>query len=127
MGTDFLKRGTAEQTHMGDKTFPDVTHTDHNGLLFTADMLELVYTNPKFPKMGKGNKGWENTAVLKVSMKDSGKSRADLWHFAALVAIHYGADNNNLACQNKSPGQNNVKLVIPGKYQVDMGLSQQLS
>merc|ERR1712038_1732160 len=103
MGTDFLKRGTTEQTHMGDKTCPDVTHTDHNGLLFTADMLELVYTNPKFPKMGKGNKGWENTAVLKVSMKDSGKSRADLWHFAALVAIHYGANNNNLACNFKSP------------------------
>ena len=84
-------------TKMGDMKFPDVTKTDHNGLLYTADLLEQVYTNPKFPKIKGG-------VELKQSMKESGKSRADLWHFAALVAIHYGANNNNLACNFKSPG-----------------------
>ena len=102
MGTDFMKveDGMSHKesgTKMGDMKFPDVTKTDHNGLLYTADLLEQVYTNPKFPKIKGGVK-------LKKSMKESGKSRADLWHFAALVAIHYGANNNNLACNFKSPG-----------------------
>ena len=104
MGTDFLQQELKDDgmpiknsgTHMGDMKFPDVTKTDHNGLLYTADLLEAVYTNPKFPKIKK--------VELKQSMKESGKSRADLWHFAALVAIHYGANNNNLACNFKSPG-----------------------
>ena len=62
--------------------------------------MDKICTNPKFPK-GKVFKGG---LKLKQSMKESGKSRADLWHFAALVAIHYGANNNNLACNFKSPG-----------------------
>ena len=104
MGTDFLQQEYNDKgmpiknsgTKMGDMKFPDVTKTDHNGLLYTADLLEVVYTDPAFPKI-KG-------VVLEKSMKESGKSRADLWHFAALVAIHYGANNNNLACNFKSPG-----------------------
>ena len=104
MGTDFLQQEYNDKgmpiknsgTKMGDMKFPDVTKTDHNGLLYTADLLEVVYTDPAFPKI-KG-------VVLENSMKESGKSRADLWHFAALVAIHYGANNNNLACNFKSPG-----------------------
>merc|ERR1712141_100183 len=104
MGTDFLKQELNDNglpikdsgTKMGDMKFPDVTKTDHNGLLYTADLLEQIYTNRKFPKIKGGLK-------LKQSMKESGKSRADLWHFAALVAIHYGANNNNLACNFKSP------------------------
>merc|ERR1711953_828715 len=103
MGTDFLQQEYNDKgmpiknsgTKMGDMKFPDVTKTDHNGLLYTADLLEVVYTDPAFPKI-KG-------VVLEKSMKESGKSRADLWHFAALVAIHYGANNNNLACNFKSP------------------------
>merc|ERR1712141_933674 len=82
---DFLKQDLNDKgmpikdsgTKMGDEIFPDVTKTDHNGLLYTADLLEQVYTNPKFPKI-KG-------VQLKQSMKESAKSRADLWHFAALV------------------------------------------
>merc|ERR1712038_74290 len=103
MGTDFLQQEYNDKgmpiknsgTKKGDMKFPDVTKTDHNGLLYTADLLEVVYTDPAFPKI-KG-------VVLEKSMKESGKSRADLWHFAALVAIHYGANNNNLACNFKSP------------------------
>jgi len=104
MGTDYLQQELNDNgmpiknsgVKMGDMKWPDVTKTDHNGLLYTADLLEQVYTNPKFPKIKGGVK-------LKKSMKESGKSRADLWHFAALVAIHYGANNNNLACNFKSP------------------------
>ena len=83
------------KTDIGLKKGPDVTFTDNNGLLFTADALELIYTDVDFPKQAPS---------LEISMKESGKSRADLWAFAALVAVQYGADNNNLACQGKSPG-----------------------
>jgi len=34
-------------------------------------------------------------------MKESGKSRADLWAFAALVAIQWSGNANNLGCQGK--------------------------
>ena len=35
-------------------------------------------------------------------MKDSGKSRADLWAFAALVGLYKGIENNNKACDGKA-------------------------
>ena len=69
---------------------PNVDKTNNNGLTYTADILEEIYTNPDFPK---------GTDSLPQSMKDSGKSRADLWAFAALVALQYGVENNNLACE----------------------------
>ena len=54
-----------------------------------------VFTNRNFPK-GKG------LPTLDVSMKDSGKSRADLWAFAALVGLYKGIENNNKACDGKA-------------------------
>ena len=77
----------------GEKNGPDVTLTNNNGLLYTADILEEIYTNPDFPAKAK--------VSLDVSMKDSGKSCADLWAFAALVAVQYGINENNLACEGK--------------------------
>ena len=34
-----------------------------------------------------------------MSMKKSGKSRADLWAFAGLVSVYFGIDLNNKACK----------------------------
>ena len=87
METDMLADFNTDQAL---KNGPDVTNTDNNGLLFTADMLELVYTVKEFPSQAP---------ALAQSMKESGKSRADLWAFAALVAVHWGAHKNNLACK----------------------------
>ena len=87
METNMLKDFDTDQAELNG---PDVTITDNNGLLFTADMLELVYTDKEFPKQAP---------ALADSMKDSGKSRADLWAFAALVAVQWGGNANNLACQ----------------------------
>ena len=39
--------------------------------------------------------------VLNVSLRDSGKSRADLWAFATIVATEYGIETNNLLCDGK--------------------------
>ena len=81
-------------TDKGQYNGPDVTVTNNNGLLQVADILEEIYTNKDFPH----NLGLPS---LDVSMQESGKSRADLWAFATLMAAHMGIDQNNLACQGK--------------------------
>lgn len=90
MMTDMLKYyNTGKKQYNG----PDVNQTNNNGLLYTADVLEEIYTNRDFPK---------NVDSLPISMKDSGKSRADLWAFAALVAAQWGIENNNKACAGQN-------------------------
>ena len=87
MMTDMLETfNTGTQEFNG----PDLIETNNNGLMFTADILEEIYTNKDFP---------DNVESLAVSMMESGKSRADLWAFAGLVAAEWGIENNNLACQ----------------------------
>ena len=73
---------------------PDVTLTNNNGLWQTADILEEIYTNKDFPNIN-------GIPSLSISMKESGKSRADLWAFAALMAAQFGIEENNLACQGE--------------------------
>merc|ERR1719510_558069 len=70
--------------------------TNNNGLMATADLLEEIYTDPNFPK---------GTTALPQSLKDSGKSRADLWAFAATIALEFGIDNNNRACDGNPRGK----------------------
>ena len=48
-------------------------HTDNNNLFWVARVLELIYENKK-PPFAPGNK-----FKLQTSLKNSGKSRADLW------------------------------------------------
>ena len=51
---------------------------DNNGLQSVVAAMELVYTNVS----------WPSTAPhLNTSLRESGKSRADLWQFAAMVAL----------------------------------------
>eukprot|EP00930_Biecheleria_cincta_P084628 TRINITY_DN74078_c0_g1_i1.p1 TRINITY_DN74078_c0_g1~~TRINITY_DN74078_c0_g1_i1.p1 ORF type:complete len:794 (+),score=94.65 TRINITY_DN74078_c0_g1_i1:62-2443(+) len=70
----------------------------HNAnLAFLGDLLELIFTDPKFPPQspvfGQSPKHPDG-----VSLKDQGKSRADLWAFATLVAAHQGFQANNRKC-----------------------------
>merc|ERR1712232_408078 len=55
----------------------------------TLQVLELVYIYRDYPA---------GTPSLPVSLQQGGKSRADLWAFAALVAVDYAVDQNNNAC-----------------------------
>ena len=71
---------------------PDITFGNNNGLMQTADMLEEIYTNPTYPY---------DLEALPVSMKESGKSRADLWAFAALVAAEWGINVSNAKCKGE--------------------------
>ena len=67
---------------------------------WTVEVLEGIYTNPDFP--------FDMAPKLQVSLKDSGKSRADLWAYAAILAVEYGVETNNIQCDdahNRDPGE----------------------
>eukprot|EP00931_Biecheleriopsis_adriatica_P033665 TRINITY_DN19527_c0_g1_i1.p1 TRINITY_DN19527_c0_g1~~TRINITY_DN19527_c0_g1_i1.p1 ORF type:complete len:797 (+),score=130.25 TRINITY_DN19527_c0_g1_i1:95-2485(+) len=83
------RRGvTSRPTHPGG----------HNAnLAFMGDILELIYTDPKFPP-DTPIFGQSPDHPDGLSMRDSGKSRADLWAFATLVATQQGLASNNEKC-----------------------------
>ena len=83
----------------------DGAHTSNNGLWFTADVLEEVYTNPEFPIIPG-----EPNVKLEMSMKHSGKSRADLWAFAGLIAATWGMTQSNRACVGDRSGSGKKKF-----------------
>ena len=74
------------------REIPDVHKTNNNGLGWTVEVLEAIYTNATFPSFAP---------KLQSSLKSSGKSRADLWAFATIVAVEYGVEMNNRACEGK--------------------------
>ena len=68
----------------------NVNMTDNNGMEKIVKTLELIYTKRK-----------SNMPALKQSLRDSGKSRADLWAYASMVAAEFGTHKSNMACENK--------------------------
>ena len=55
-------------------SYEDIHESNNNGLEYIVAFLEEVYNDPKFPP---------NSDTLKNSLRSMGKSRADLWAFAA--------------------------------------------
>ena len=53
-------------------------------------VLEVMYTTLDYPKVAP---------ALNVSLKDSGKSRADFWAFAAHVALERTIERANWGCE----------------------------
>lgn len=92
---------------------PSKFSTDNNGLWWTVEILEEIYTNRRFP-IGEGIK------KLDISLKKAGKSRADLWAFATMVAVEWGIENQNKGCD----GEQMCKIILkPKAYQVVIKLS----
>jgi len=81
--------------------FENVGETNNNGLGYTVEVLEHIYTDAEFPK--------DLAPALNISLKASGKSRADLWALATIAAVEYGVETNNMVCDGISYYQN------PGK------------
>ena len=77
--------------NMESNAYEDVKFTDNNGLQPTVEMLEALYTVPDYPSQ---------SPVLTSSLMESGKSRADLWALAALVAVEYGIETNDDKCKD---------------------------
>jgi len=86
MGINMIKEYDADKHTFNG---PNILKTNNNGLMYTADILEEIYTNRDFPK---------NTKKMEQNLMKSGKSRADLWAFAATIAVQWGIENNNHAC-----------------------------
>ena len=56
----------------------------------------------------------ERTPNLQVSLRDSGKSRADLWAFAAIAAVEYTTETNNMVCD----GTHNDNPILQCNYKI---------
>ena len=70
------------------------SETDNNNLFWVAAVLEDIYKNSLYGEVQSSQ-----------SLFDAGKSRADLWAFAALVAVRYTLERNNEMCENFEPTQ----------------------
>ena len=70
--------------------YEDIKFTNNNGLRPTVEVLEAIYVDPLFPL---------KSPALTVSLRDSGKSRADLWSLAAVTAVELGVETNNRKCE----------------------------
>eukprot|EP00930_Biecheleria_cincta_P027446 TRINITY_DN19288_c0_g1_i1.p1 TRINITY_DN19288_c0_g1~~TRINITY_DN19288_c0_g1_i1.p1 ORF type:complete len:736 (+),score=127.42 TRINITY_DN19288_c0_g1_i1:124-2331(+) len=78
------------QKHPDDGKPGGVQQNANMALLW--DALEELYMNKNFPP---------RAPALKKSLFESGKSRADLWAFATLVAVFEGFKGNNEKCDAK--------------------------
>jgi hypothetical protein len=66
--------------------------TDNNNLLWTGAVLEDLYHSKRYARISS-----------EQSLFMAGKSRADLWAFAALVAVRHTMNNNNGMCETYEP------------------------
>ena len=117
-------------TEFMDHKYPDIHKSDNNGLACTVYLLEHMYTNASFPAF--------LAPELKTSLKDSGKSRADLWAFASIAAVEYGIMSNNLQCdgtlqKNPEPqcthdmGTEECKVILPRKVPLTISNSPKIT
>jgi len=81
--------------------------TNNNNLVWAARALEMIYekddlTVPLFkkstPAMYKDIEGFS----IQGSLRENGKSRADLWAFAALTAVELGIQYHNSLCDSRN-------------------------
>ena len=82
--------------------FDPVNATDNKGLDGIAEKLELIYTTVDWPF---------KEASLNVSLMQSGKSRADLWQFAGMVALEQSLERANRACDLDKWGRQQTALL----------------
>ena len=88
-------------------------------MLYVADILEEIYTNKDFPDLSNNN---HQVPSLSVSMQESGKSRADLWAFATLIAAQMGVEQNNLACRGETSSKNQFIINPKSAHKVQIWL-----
>ena len=96
-------------------SFPNIDRGDNNGLGIVVEILERVCTEPDYP---------ENQAPsLSISLRDAGKSRADLWAFSAIAAVEFTTETNNKVCQGNfdhNPGIScNYKMLSDKPCHID--------
>ena len=83
-------------------SYPPVQEGDNNKLDRLVFYLEKIYTDRKWPK---------GAPKLKKSLKESGKSRADFWQFAANVALERTIERANYACRHDYNSRQQIPLL----------------
>ena len=104
------------------------TETDNNNLLWVARVLELIYEDkslkvPGFNKFAPSKYIELGGTEIEGSLKENGKSRADLWAFAGLVAVELAAQIHNTMCNgtnmdNYCGGQPEDSGYTPCSYEI---------
>merc|ERR1719320_1165968 len=82
--------------------FDPVYETDNNGMDQITAKLELIYSTIDWPFVNSS---------LEVSLQQSGKSRADLWQLAGLVALERSFERANRACDLDKHARQQVTLL----------------
>ena len=106
--------------------YPDIGKTNNNGMGPTVVVLEHIYTDAAFPK--------GHAPALPMSLKASGKSRADLWALATIAAVEFSIETNNMVCDgtyNNNPepqchmgaGKPNCRVELPRPIKFRTGRS----
>ena len=98
--------GTRFDQSIKNFTYDNINFGDNNGLAKFVEVMERLYTRTDWPK--------EHAPVLSVSLRDSGKSRADLWAFAAIAAVEYTTETNNMVCD----GLHNANPILQCNYKI---------
>jgi hypothetical protein len=83
-------------------TITPINATDNNGLEDVVARLEVIYTTTDWPFARQS---------LAVSLQQSGKSRADLWQLAGIVALERSLERSNRACDLDFNARQQVNLV----------------
>ena len=81
---------------------PTQFHTTNNKLQVTVRSLELIYTVPDWPPGAK---------ILSQSLKESGKSRADLWQFAGNFGLERAIQSTNDNGKNATLDRNTEAML----------------
>ena len=81
-----------------------------------AGHLEKIYTTINWPYV---------KPTLEVSLHQSGKSRADLWQFAGLVALEVAIERANRACDLDYHQRQQVRL-LEGRKECEIKLTKPL-
>ena len=84
------------------KTEP-IKETDNNGMDQIVEKLELIYKTIDWPFQKES---------MEVSLYQSGKSRADLWQLAGLVALERTIERANRACDLDFHARQQVRNII---------------
>jgi len=96
--------------------FDPVNATDNKGLDGIAIALERIYKTVDWPYQ---------TPSLEVSLYQSGKSRADLWQLAGLVALEQALERANRACDLDYHARQQVTL-LEGREKCEIKLTKPL-
>ena len=97
-------------------TWKPVKKTNNQFLDRVVENLEKIYINIDWP--------YTNPS-LEVSLYQSGKSRADLWQFAALVALEEAVERANRACDLDYHQRQQVRL-LEGRKECEIKLTKPL-